>query len=340
MTLRTIVVSEADSVSHEELMRARGLHLARKDAIDQHSWRYVWATSPIAAVNARSSDRPPAPASPPALKPPSRAAPPRPKPVRSAPQQQPNAPSPAAPAAATRDLDAHADELIAAFQTTLVEARTLPLDLRALVVHAVAESARHAGVNARLYGSEAVAERFDKYDAALPDVLGRVFGIARDQALKWAKGQGAAAMAAPGGALAWATTKLYAAGGFLAGAVFAGLQAAADLGAQLLQHGSGLRLLMLAGYALNVYLTNEAAKDLREARNSTLPAQDLLRRTLAASEHRFFSALGTSPPTRRTLNASGWAQAGVLAIGIGLLCIAFGAIVFGGLARVVAGPTP
>jgi hypothetical protein len=58
----------------------------------------------------------------------------------------------------------------------------LSFDLRHQVEHVVAESARHAAITARHYGSEALGQRIDAYRADLADPLGKVLGKVKSEA--------------------------------------------------------------------------------------------------------------------------------------------------------------
>lgn len=312
---REATVSEADAATHEAAMRGAGLHLLGRERIDDSTWRYNWSASPPVP------EPPPAPVSPP---------PPLARPAVLAATRPSTSPQ--------RDtgLDARADELIAAYQETLTAARSLPVDLRAQVVHVVAESGEHAARQARLYHSEAVADRFDRFHNDLPDIVGKLYDMARGKAASWVGGQ--VAGLAVGGGVAAAMSKLYGLVGALAGGAVAIGTALMQFGAELIQHSAGFRLICLGLYAGGGYLANQAHKDLEAARHSAQPAQSLLASSLNAPERAFFTAAGGQPPGRATLNLSGPAGAMGLAVVIGLIGLAAGLIVFGILMRISATP--
>jgi hypothetical protein len=304
-----VTVADADTASHETAMRGRGMHLVSREKVDQSTWRYMWSASPVAVTDVAPAPDPISPRE--TL-----------RPVQHVDQRK------------ASTLDGLADDLIGAYQATLREARALDGDLRAQISHVVAESARHASEQARLYHSEAVADRLKRFYDDLPDLLGKIFGVASAQAAKWAKGQLTAVLAT--GGLAALYGKLYAAYGLLAGGAAGAVVAFASFGEELLKHGSGIHLLAVGAYCGCGYLANQAQKDLDDARRSTDPAAEIITRTLNEPEREFFRAVGAAPPTRAALRATGPALATSMAVLIAIGCAIAAAIVFGGLLRIAA----
>ena len=196
------------------------MYLVQRIRVDQCSCRYIWASSPAAAPRASS---------------PSAAQ------KTSSPAAVPQAPSDerARPSGGDTALEALTDDLIAAYQATLSKARGLSADQRAQVVHVVAESARHGSQRARNYRSEGVADRLDRFQRDLPDLLGKALGIAHDQALKWIRGQ---SLALAGGGAGVLAAKFSAVVGVLVGGAVGFLAAWASLGAALFKSGSAATL--------------------------------------------------------------------------------------------------
>ena len=301
MTTNTVVVvPEADADTHEAAMEARGMQLASKVRVDDATWRYTWGTEPVAA------------------------------PVEAPPQPAAAQPSAAQPAA---QIDALTEELIEGYQAALRAARALPIDQRAQVVHVVAESARHAQQAAHA-SSEQASERLGSFHSGLPDILGALLKIGRDQAQEWVQGQLESVLVQ--GGLGAALGKFYAGVGALVGGAVGFFVALGAVGAELLQHGAAVHGLLVGAYAFLGYLTNQAHNDLVEARNSGQPAIQALAGTLDAPERRFFDEVQGRPPSRLTLRASGPAQATGMALGLAVICALFAGLVFGGLATLVA----
>lgn len=322
MSMRSVTVPEADSATHESAMRARGMHLVSKERLDDATWRYTWSSeASLAHAPEQSAPRPPPPA---VLARPKALATPAPTPaVRAR----------ASSGDAATNLQARADDLIAGYNAALTAARGLPIDQRAQITHVVAESARQASERSRSVSVD-VSDRLQSFHDELPDLLGALLGLARDQAQDWVQGEIASAIAQ--GGLGLAFTKFAAWVGALVGGAVAAFWALASLGAELLQHGAALHGFLVLVYGFCGYLTNSAYKDLESARNSMQPAAETLRVTLNESEQHFFSAVGGKPPARLLLRTTGLAQAGGMALGLAVVCAVLAALFFGGLATLAA----
>jgi hypothetical protein len=277
MDEKVVTVGDRDVPSHERAMRALGLQLvSRKQQPDQHSWRYVWSTTPPAA------------------------------PIAPRPAVQPAAwvaPSPVAPAGGPGDLGARADALIAGYRATLRDSSQVPPDARPLVQHVVAVSAKRAARDTRARGADQPAERLEKYAASVDDPLGKLTDAGRKKAIDTAKDVllGTTSLGTLFAHASWVLT------------VLLGLGALAfSFGAALPHSGSGLHLLTM-GIAVVCTKTgavfNQAVQQVRAAVNVSDPLRPLFARTLDEPERSLFAALGTRPPERPTLTLAGSAYA-------------------------------